>query len=233
MSGKKLVVLVAFFVLASALPDSVRGQETLAKEMRDRKYRQLIAHLVSPNKPPETGRTKDRREGFVRFPQDYDKEAQARVNEARKALSDNFDEALPFLVEALDDQRYCMTIVVQEQFFQNYSVGQVCRNVIASHIEVYRDQLEFWNARHWRLYDYPISKEWWRERQERTVADLQLEAIDWAIAKRQSDEIWTEKRESGIRALRKLREDLSETKKTLPSGRLHSMMVNNYPARER
>jgi hypothetical protein len=230
MSGKRLVVLIVSCVLAFGVVDPARGQDAVTKDMRDRKYRALVAQLVSPNKPPVTANDRD---GYVRFPPDYDKEAQARVNEARKTLSDNFEEALPYLVEALDDQRYCMTIIWAERFFDNHSVGQTCREVIASHIEVYREKLAFIGAHHSHVYDYPISKEWWRGRQERTVADLQLEAIDWAIAKRQSDEIWTEKRESGIRALRKLREDLSRTKKALPGGRLYSMVVNNHTARER
>jgi hypothetical protein len=71
-------------------------------------YKALIEELVSPNTKPETHiNGKPHR---VHFPADYDVKSQERVDDARRALDRGIAEALPYLIDALDDKRYSMTI---------------------------------------------------------------------------------------------------------------------------
>jgi hypothetical protein len=164
------------------------GDEPKTKEELAKKYNELVQTLVSPNEKPVT--RNDGGSGHAKFPAGYDVKAQERIEAARQALYDNFEEALPFLVEALDDNRYCMTIDWAEgDAYYNYSVGKVCRDMIASHLEVYRDKISFLGPGDWHRYDYgAINKEWYRDRKRRSLAELQVEAIDWAIKKREVDQ---------------------------------------------
>ena len=64
----------------------------------------------------------------------------------------------------------------------------MCRNVIASRLEVFRREMVFGGPQHWHRYDYgPITKKWWRARKGRNLAELQIEAIDWAIEHRKAE----------------------------------------------
>jgi len=174
-------------------------------------YRELVASLASPN---EKATTKHGAEPQVRFPAGYDVEAQRRIDHTRKQLQDNFEDALPFLVEAMDDSRYCMTVSWAEgDAYYNYSVGAVCRDIIASQLEVYRNTIRFSDAPHWNRYNYPlISTQQMKKRAGRSLAELQVEAIDWAINKldtagnRQNDGDKT-----AVAELKKLRTDILES----------------------
>jgi hypothetical protein len=189
-----------------------------SKDARSKKYAEHVAQLVSPNKEPITG------DVAVKFPRGYDLRAQRRVDEARKALHDNFEDALPHLIDALDDQRYSMTVNWAEgDAYPNYSVGEVCRDVIASQLEVYRDKIRFSLPR-WHEYDYPVSKAWWKTRKDRSLAELQVEAIDWAIERRKA-EPEKERREEELVGLRELREQVAKSGKPTKSKRLLPPMV--------
>jgi hypothetical protein len=164
--------------------------------------------------------------GGVRCTAAYDRMAQRRVDEARKALHDNFEEALPHLIDALDDQRYSMTVNWADgDAYPNYSVGEVCRNVIASQLEVYRDKIRF-SVKRWHEYNYPVSKTWWKTRKDRSLAELQLEAIDWAIERRKT-ESEKERREEELVALRELREQVAKSSKPAKSRGLLKMVVTD------
>lgn len=154
------------------------GNEPPSKDELAKKYRALIEQLASPNKKPIT---QNRSGGAVKFPEGYDVEAQNRIDSARQTLYDNFEQALPFLVEALGDSRYCMTIDWAEgDAYYNKTIGSICGNVIDSQLEVYRDKMGFSGPQDWNRYNCPLPKEW----KGRSLADLQIESIDWAIAQR-------------------------------------------------
>ncbi|QDU30893.1 hypothetical protein ETAA8_60420 [Anatilimnocola aggregata] len=192
----------------SCLTLTAQGPEQLAQAAD---YRELVAGLASPNK---NATTTHGGEPHVRFPAGYDVEAQRRIDQTRKELQENFEAALPFLVEALDDKRYCMTVSWAEgDAYYNYSVGAICRDIIASQLEVYRNKIRFSDAPHWNRYNYPlISKQQMKKRDGRRLAELQVEAIDWAINKldaagnRQNDDDKT-----AVAELKKLRTDILES----------------------
>src|SRR5262245_11131841 len=148
-------------------------------------YAELVSQLASPNGKPMTDNGAD---SSVRFPANYDVAAQKRIEAARQVLHDDIENALPYLVGALDDERYCMTINwMGGDAYYNYSVGRICENVIVSHLEVYREIISFSGPGHWKRYNLPISKQWWETRKSRRMADLQVEAIDWGIEQRKAE----------------------------------------------
>ena len=184
----RLTVLSRFLALGLtvALSDLVIGQDAPSTQQASKKYRALIEQLASPN---EEAMTRNGGHSTVTFPTGYDVQAQNRIEAARQTLQDNFEEALPFLLDALDDKRYSMTIDWAEgDAYYNYSVGRVCRDVIASQLEVYRDLIWFSGPQHWHRYDYKeVSKKWLPKQKGRSLADLQIAAIDWAIEQRMAE----------------------------------------------
>lgn len=190
-------------------------------------YQDLVQQLASPNKEATT---RSGEWGFsVTFPRGYDVNAQIHVDSARQKLHDDFEKALPFLVEALDDERYCMTLGDGGGGYYNYPVGALCRRMIESHLEVYRRKIHFDGPTLWGKYTYtPISKEWFKTRKGRTLAELQIEAINWAIQRRRSESIEKniDRRMNEIPDMQKLRDEIAKSgKPVLP--RLSRMVTSD------
>lgn len=189
-------------------------------------FRQLVTQLASPNEAPKTN---NRREPHVKFPSSYDREAQMKVIAARQLLYDNFADALPELIAAIDDQRYCITIDWAEgDGYYNENVGAVCKNIIASQLEVYRAKLKFSGPGHWHKYTYPISKEWWEKHKDKSHRELQILAIDWAIDKRKNEkEFDRDDRKNELAELIKLREQLASSDKPLDGRRMYRTVTRD------
>jgi hypothetical protein len=208
---------------------SAMAAEPGARDIIATKYRDLVSQLVSPNKEPTI---KDDPSSLtdpsVQFPPGYDVKAQLRIKAARQALSDNIGESIPYLVGALDDERYSMTIAWGEgENTSNDSVGKVCRDIIADYLEVYRDKIFFSEGAHWVFYDYPISKKWYERRKGHSLAKFQIEAIDWAIDRHKAEPKgeWPSKRRSNeIPELRKLRDSIAKSDR--PVKREHSRLLS-------
>jgi hypothetical protein len=222
-----LAILWAFVQLG--LCQHGTGIEPTSKEEPANDYPQLISHLASPNNKPIT---KIDARSTVKFPMGYDVEAQKRIAAARQVLHDNIENALPYLVGALDDKRYCMTIDWAEgDGYYNCSVGQICRDVIASQLEVYRDPISFSGPGHWHHYDYSISKEWWEQRKSGRLSDLQIEAIDWAIKRRKTEPktfmIEGRDRNNEVAELEKLRDSISKSGEPAKPNRMLRMVTRD------
>ncbi len=228
MFSKTLFVLLGFCVIVlSARVGQCEEPEPASKTLD--KYRKLVQQLASPNEEPIT---MNRGEGSAKFPADYDGKAQVRINKVRKTLHENLEEAFPALVEALDDGRYCMTINWADgDAFYNQSVGSICKEIIASHMQVYRHKLGHMTKRRWHHYGYDvISKEWGNARNDRSLLELQLEAIDWAIKRRMTepeDELREEDHANEIADLRKLRDEIAKSKEPSKPCRLDPMITSN------
>jgi hypothetical protein len=200
-------MLLGIFVLGC--PAIARSADPPTKRQAQ-KYRALVEQLASPNKEATTHVNGDPEK--VIFPKDYDVQAQKSVGAARAELHQNFAEALPYLIDGLEDKRYSMTVsIVDGEAYYNYSVGQICRELICLELEVYRDSFIF-TKQEYHAFNYPISKEWYSTRTKKTVPELQIEAIDWAITKgrggRRSDQF--DQSESFAR-LQKLRAEIVKT----------------------
>lgn len=193
------------------------------------KYSALIRQLVSPNQPPKT---QNDGEASVLFPKDYDVQAQKRIDVARLTLRDEMPKSLPYLVDALEDKRYCLTIDWAEgDGYYNESVGDVCRNVIASQLEIYREKIAFSDSGHWHHYGYPVSKKWFATRIDKSLVDLQIEAIDFATSKRKSDPVerFQGSRKNEIVGLEELRDELAKSRQPAKPRRLLRMVTSDRP----
>jgi hypothetical protein len=204
------------------LVNFVGGEERSSQDAAAQKYRELVQQLVSPNRRPTTGVFKGGRS--IEFPDGYDVGAQKRINAARRVLHDNLEESLPFLIESLNDDRYCMTIDWMGDEYSNCSVGKICRDVIRSRLEIYRAKLAFSGPAHWHRYDYPLSKEWWKERNGRSLVDLQIEAVDWAIERRMAAAD-SDDRKTEIANLRALRDGLAASRTPVKGNKMLPMVT--------
>jgi hypothetical protein len=223
-------LIIAAFTLTTLVPYNMAVAAS-PKDKDTNKYAGLIEQLVSPNKEPSIKWNFD--EPSVKFPPGYDVKAQERIKAARQVLQDSFEAALPYLVRALDDKRYSMTIDWAEgDGYYNESVGSICRDVIASQLEVYADKIDFQDVAHSRFYDYPVSKNWYEKRKGQSLVQLQMEAVDWAIDRHKAE---PKKRWDGVRRsrsneiseLKRLREKIAKSRKPVKPGRMYRMVTSD------
>jgi len=228
MSRRTLLLLATGIGVLLALLNRENRDDPSVQDRLAKKYRGLVQELVSPNEKPTT---RNRAGGSVTFPAGYGVKAQEHVASARQVLYDHFEEALPFLIDGLDDHRYSMTIDwAGGDAYYNYSVGHVCRDIIASQLEVYRDRISFSGPSHWHRYDYgPINREWWHDRAKRSLAELQVEAIDWAIERCRTvpdDEVHQD-RMTQIAHLKELRDEITKSGKPAKPRKMLPMVTSD------
>jgi hypothetical protein len=229
MAAKSLAIFALTTMAMAVDTPSCLSQEKEPSPESARRHKTLIDQLASPNSKPQTH--VNGKPYKVRFPADYDVEAQERVDEARQSLNRDVAEALPYLVEALEDKRYSMTINWGEgDGYYNKTVGDICSEVIASNLEVYRSEITFLGPQHWHQYTYPnVNRDWLSKQGNRTLAELQLEAIDWAIDQRvkENGRYAREDRTNEAQKLREMREKLNDSKTPFPGSRLLPMQTKN------
>ncbi len=189
------------FVLACASTTLLRlpgvalgGDAPGAKEKVN--YRELVQALVSPNKPCDCKIDRAK----VQFPRRYDAAAQDRIEKARQTLYEHCEDALPALIDGSTDSHYSMTWM-SDSYCGNMCVGEVCLEIVASQLEAYRHYMSLYTKGEYYGYRFVPRlgsaigdeltdarkkeiEEWWRGRKGKTLAELQIEACDWAIAKR-------------------------------------------------
>ena len=95
---------------------------------------------------------------------------------------------------------------------------------------MYRKEITFLGPQHWHEYTFPnVNKEWLSKDGGRTLIEMQLEAIDWAIEQRakENGRIDREDREQEPKKLQAMRDRLKESKEPLPGSRLLLMHTKN------
>jgi hypothetical protein len=152
-----------------------------------REIKALVDALVSPNPAPDTRNT-DR--GDLRVPRDYDHSRQTEVHRAYRKLTELGPQAFPFLIERSEDDRYCLTI--ETAGFANGSVGEICRWIIDGHLQPYghyqkvpgdpRGKPHRPNYVRTFLGSQKEARRWWKKHKDQTLAEMQLEVLDWVIA---------------------------------------------------
>lgn len=158
----------------------------------------LVAQLVSPNPKPIL------KGDSWRLPKGFDRDKQKKVHEAWAELRMIGPSAFPFLIENLDDDRYCMTVEISAG--DNLTVGQVCFEIIFEQIQPYGFRQKGVSDPRTLLPrpSYPEflrskkeARKWWEKSKHKTLYQMQLEALDWVIAeeaKRPRDFIDAEKK---------------------------------------
>ena len=172
----------------------------------------LVGQLASPNRPPPTG---------VPNAEDapgYDQEAQKKVLRAFHQLRGLAPRSFPFLFGHVSDERYSLT-VVSGKAGKNFSVGQVCREILTSNLQspACRRRTASTNVKHrpyppdylsaHKLFQPDEAKEWWESRKNKSLRELQIEVLEWTLIEeiKASDRYLDEDRERLRKALRDLR----------------------------
>jgi len=150
-----------------------------------------IEQLASPNKAPPSGPTGVGVVDQSDYPPGYDFSAQDHVDGAWQWLSDQGPRAFPYLLAHMDDKRYCLTADSGDSDV-NWSVGKACHDIFRCNLQPYGD---FFTADHriesrnrpsymkkFNLADHEAAKKWWEARKEKSLRELQIEALEWTIA---------------------------------------------------
>ncbi len=145
-------------------------------------FRMLIEELASKNQTPKL----NKRDSSLppEYPPGFDHRDDNRVAKAYDKLSEHVEQALPFLIDAVDDKRYSFTWESTSGVWHNQTVGTDCWLIILAHVPIYRDHVR----RRTRLADdgFPTEskalKGWWTANKQRPLVQLQLDWVEWAIA---------------------------------------------------
>lgn len=196
--GIVAVILICSFFGIYGIPG--RGiprpsDDTLTPET-ERKIRELIEKLASKNSRPKDGGS------WVERPKDWDSGHQDVVYDAEKELSDFGKAAFPVLLEHLNDERYSLTESYASEV--NHSVGEVCRMIIESNVEVlpeyYKGSPTFFSGTY-RDLNY-----WWCWNRNKTLKQMRVDAARWRI---RTEEASAFANGEGKRYLNDLRKDLA------------------------
>jgi hypothetical protein len=151
-------------------------------------------------------------------PRNIDSTALADVKTAYDKLSKHFPETLPALIGGLNDRRYAYYQEVPSNgAFVCRDVAHACDEIISAHIEIYHRELTLLDRSGVPRSVHFLSamggiKPWYEARKKKSVFELQLEAIDWALEQPRDQRVkqadWNE---AGAR-LRKFRDEFAGSK---------------------
>lgn len=151
----------------------------------------LIADLVYPDKPPFEPQELTPPE-IDRY---LDRQAIAAINANQKKtrsaydmLSARIESSLPYLAKhAKDKQLSCILENQDNGTLEKMSVGRMCTTLIGEHVQVYRRYVTKYDEEGrercslWFISNQGGVEKWWIAREKKTLAQLQLEGIEWAI----------------------------------------------------
>jgi hypothetical protein len=176
------------FLQATALPLALILGQAFPQGSSGQTVHDLIERLASPNKKPDIVRG-DRDDTDFVYPPDYDHAAQKRVEEAWSALLARGSEALPALVQSIEDRRYSYTFPYRYGG-GNLDVGHVCAEIFRKEIQVYEWFVPYegppWKPRFVPGVGMPgglkpkVPLQWWEGRPKKDLHTLQIEAVEWA-----------------------------------------------------
>jgi hypothetical protein len=230
---KMLLPAIAAASLTVALAaDAPRDDSKKKEPPTEKEIKALIDQLASPNPKPIVNK---RKVPGINLPPGFDRKKQDKVHLARSKLAELGPQAFPFLIDSWKDERYSLTTCNGlSGWFYNESVGHICQTILFGQLQPYG----FWPAADGdprgkpHRPDYPVhflnsqeaAKAWWEKNKEKTLYQIQLEALDWVIAeetKRPGD--FTDKEKQ---SLQKLRKRLVEGGKPLPPGHYYARKIS-------
>jgi hypothetical protein len=130
------------------------------------------------------------------LPRDFDRVKQQQVDRAISKLLRLGPQAFPFLIERWGDDRYCLTASDGiSGAFLHKTVGQICQAIIFAQLQPYGHWPAGYpdperNRRPPHRPRYPdrflgsqeSARQWWQKNKNKTLYQMQLEALDWVIA---------------------------------------------------
>lgn len=191
--------MVLFGLLYSDAASADETPRDNAKPLSTEDCDKLIEQLVNPNKVPfKDVYVLNLKDAGVN--EEELRESFKKVEEAYNALSKNIATALPVLMKRIDDKRY--SFVAEDPSSGVYTirtVGHACRAIVRHHVEVHwketkRSVTEGRPREHAPSFISDLGK-WWETRKGRSLAELQLEAMEWVMTLKkpdffQSEEAW-------------------------------------------
>jgi hypothetical protein len=151
-----------------------------------------IARLRSPNKDPNPNRDG----GFHEYPAGYDLKAQEVVFDAKLQLAKMGKDAFPTLIAHGNDEGYSLS--VWSATCVGHSVGNVCLDIIKEQIGDagmrYKDREgtdgkfhthQGYFSKYYGDNRSPRAafKKWYKEHETKTLKEMQIEVLEWAIAR--------------------------------------------------
>ncbi|MFN0021700.1 MAG: hypothetical protein ACKVP0_25920 [Pirellulaceae bacterium] len=180
----------------------------------------LIAQLRSPNMDPNP-----KRQPGINLPHDYDRAAQKKVDEAIEKLKSLGKAAFPILVEHVDDPEYSKSI--SSAVLLSRSVGAVCSDIVEDQVDLspmhYKTRKgsdgrqhgfhrsyfgKYWSGTTTRR---EMLEKWWKDNSEKSLQEMQIEALESAISDELSIGFPTKRDEE--RHLKPLQKLLAEVRK--------------------
>jgi hypothetical protein len=195
------------------------------KKMTEQEIKALIDKLVSPNPQPSI------HADDYDLPPGFDREKQKLVRKAVSDLKSLGPQAFPFLIDRWDDEHYCLTTSYGPTGdCHNETVGYFCKMIIFDQIQPYGN----WQGiKDDGIHivprpDYPSSflssmkaaKKWCEEHKNKSLAEIQLEVLDWVIAEEAE---WYPVKERNH--LREIRAKLYPGKMPLLPGEYHPIEI--------
>lgn len=202
---------------------SPEGAENIAK---------LFKALVTTNEKPFVYKSHSGYRMPV-FPPSFDWEEYKRViaaiDELEKRLAENVEEVWPILVDHMCDPEYSFTVDAYDSAY-NYSRGYVCYCLARSWVNgVYAGLMPMDRP----LYQYqaPHSmdpkalQKWCRERRDKKLYEIQIEAGEWALSIIPTEsEMDEEDQQRAIKEIQKRIDRISKSKKPI-AGKFFSVDV--------
>ncbi len=147
---------------------------------KEERIRVLVELLASKNPAPK------RREGEIRVPENYDRNAQVIVFLAIQQLLVEGADAFEVLLAHQEDERYSFSFH-GVQGDGNLSVAGACHWIVKQSVECYASEIHYLTRDQDFVYlfrdgeaDSNLS-EWWKKNRARPLWELQIEAIDQQI----------------------------------------------------
>jgi hypothetical protein len=206
---------------------TTESSEKPKKKLTEQEIKALVDKLVSPNPKPITGKEDPDAAPDYRLPPGFDREKQKLVRKAVSELKVLGPQAFPFLIERWDDERYCLTISEGiNGYCRNQTVGKTCKMIIFDQIQPFgmTQGINDTGLKYVRRPGYPShflstktdAKKWCEEHKGKSLAEIQLEALDWVIAEESKEkDMYPDKERENLQELRKR---LIENKDLLPPG---------------
>lgn len=210
-----MIGFVAFSELGGKEPRVKSQLVTIAECER------LVEQLANPDPPPF-------QEDYVlKLPKGVTTAALAKsqkpIAAAYDALSKNIEVSVPVLIAHMDDERYSHVYEVgPSAVFQRRSVGECCAIIAFKHIDVYQTAVTRQDAEGRRRALSFIDEacggfeNWWKERHEKNLAELQLEGLDWAFGHVRPPYFTPQEWDAAQQKLRSLAAQIRETGKAIP-----------------
>jgi hypothetical protein len=218
---------MALVVLAGLAAPAGAGEKPISakKPLTEKECEKLVEQLVNPDKPPFTEPyvLEDELPKGSGNPLEVLREKQAKIKKAYDALSADVEVALPVLVKNVGDERFSYVYEIGwNGSFVKASVGTACYCIIETHVEVYHRHVSFCNgdapprSLHFICDDAGGTRKWWEKRKGRPLADLQLEALKWAIRQPQPRYFESKARwKKAVESLEKMAKEIRTSEKPI------------------